>query len=114
MLRLFKIETKKYRGLPVFRLLLVAVAMSLIFSCIQIFDVKSAADLAKITKLYAVFDNAAVVKIIVQPIILASLASIAVQVENRHKMVWVAGLFMRLSSSISMALIWSCSSWNGC
>ncbi|WP_307976216.1 ABC transporter permease [uncultured Streptococcus sp.] len=86
MLRLFKIETKKYRGLPVFRLLLVAVAMSLIFSCIQIFDAKSAADLAKITKLYAVFDNAAVVKIIVQPIILASLASIAVQVENRHKM----------------------------
>lgn len=86
MLRLFKIETKKYRGLPVFRLLFVAVVMSLIFSCIQIFDAKNPADLADMAKLYSVFDSVDIIKIIVQPIILASLASLAVQVENRHKM----------------------------
>lgn len=86
MLKLFKIETKKYRGLPVFRLLFVALAMSIFFSCIQIFNAKSAADLTNIGKFYQIFDSAAMVKIIVQPIILASLVSLSVQVENRHQM----------------------------
>lgn len=86
MLKLFKIETKKYRGLPIFRLLFISLVISILFSCIQIFDSKTSADLASLAKLYGVWDAVAMVKIIVQPVILASLVSIAVQLENRHKM----------------------------
>lgn len=86
MLKLFKIESQKYRGLPIFRLLFVSLVISILFSCIQIFDHKTVADLASLAKLYGVWDAVAMVKIIVQPVILASLVSMAVQLENRHKM----------------------------
>lgn len=86
MLKLFKIEAQKYRGLPIFRLLLVSLIVSLLFSCIQIFDSKTSADLASVVKVYQVWDAFVFVKVIIQPVILASLVSIGVQLENRHKM----------------------------
>ena len=86
MLKLFKIEVRKYRGLPVLRLLLASMVISLLFASMQIFDPKTVADLANQVKLYQVWDAVALVKIIIQPVILASLVSLVVQLENRHKM----------------------------
>ncbi len=86
MLKLFKIEVRKYRGLPVLRLLLASMVISLLFASMQIFDPKTVADLANQVKLYQVWDAVALVKIIIHPVILASLVSLAVQLENRHKM----------------------------
>ncbi|MGT2908125.1 ABC transporter permease [Streptococcus dentiloxodontae] len=86
MLKLFKIEARKYRGLPVFRLLFVSLVISLFFASLQIFDHKNAADLANRVIFYQVWDAVAMIKVIVQPVILASLVSMAVQLENRHKM----------------------------
>lgn len=86
MKKLFQIEMRKYHGLPVVRLLGLSVIINVVICALVIFRVKGANQLGDIVKLYQVFDNNAVFKIISAPIILASLASMAVQLENRHKM----------------------------
>lgn len=86
MKKLFRIEMRKYRGLPVVRLLGLSIIINIAICSLVIFQVKGADQLGDIVNLYRVFDNNAVFKIIVAPIVLASLASMAVQLENRHKM----------------------------
>lgn len=86
MKKLFQIEMRKYRGLPIIHLLSLSIIINVAICALIIFRVKGADQLGGIIKLYQVFDNNAVFKIVTAPVILASLASMAVQLENRHKM----------------------------
>lgn len=83
MKKLFQIEMRKYRSLPIIHLLSLSIIINVAICALIIFRVKGA---EHIIKLYQVFDNNAVFKIVTAPVILASLASMAVQLENRHKM----------------------------
>ncbi|MGT2754517.1 ABC transporter permease [Streptococcus ovis] len=86
MWKALQIETKKYRGLPVFRLLGLSVVVTILVTLMSIFDIKGSKELADLMSIHLVMSSAAFIKVILLPIILASLASMAVQLENRHKM----------------------------
>lgn len=84
MWSMMKIEMKKYRGVPLFRVLSLAVVLTLLVCVMPLFrDSKGMSD---VLKFYTVLDSAAFFNVILLPTILAGLASMGVQLEARHNM----------------------------
>lgn len=86
MWKTLQIEAKKYRGLPIFRLLGLSIVGTILVALMSVFSIKSSEELADPISIHLVMSSMAFIKVIILPVILASLASMAVQLENRHKM----------------------------
>ncbi|TCD46003.1 ABC transporter permease [Streptococcus sp. X16XC17] len=86
MWKLMKIEIWKYRGVPMFRLLTLAVVITLLVSATAIFQINDSKELADPISVYTVMDSIAFINVILLPTILAGIASMAVQLEERHNM----------------------------
>ncbi|MGT2785207.1 ABC transporter permease [Streptococcus merionis] len=86
MWKTLRIEAKKYRGLPVFRLLSGGILATILVTMVTVFKIKSPEELADPITIHSIMGSMAFMKVIILPVVLASLASMAVQLENRHKM----------------------------